>query len=346
MSYTSRSISGPKSIRIPDLLDQIPDLLPGLAVVALCTGGSYLVARLVPSLSPLIWAVFIGMAVAALRPLPTRLVPGARFASRTILRIGVALLGLRLVASQLVAVGLPGLGVIAVVVPATILGTIWLGRRLGCSPALSLLIGTGSAICGASAIVAMDAVTDSDERDVTMAVATVTLFGTAALVVLPLLDRQLLHLPPIAYGTWAGASIHEVAQVVAGAAPLGAAAVRVATVVKLTRVLMLVPLLLVVTTLRRRGADPGAPRSLPVPLFILGFLGCVAIASLHILPAPAIDGATAVDVALLAAALAGLGLGVDVRQIARLGWRPLALGMGSWVIAASAALAATVVLFR
>ncbi|GAC1658249.1 MAG: putative sulfate exporter family transporter [Candidatus Dormibacteraceae bacterium] len=346
MSYSIRAPWRSITVEVP-APDQVKALLPGLVVVAACTAASYLAALLLPSLSPLIWAVFIGMAVVTVHRLPAAMIPGVRFASRSILRVGVALLGLRLVAGQLVAVGVPGLGVLGVVVPATILGTLWLGRRLGCSPALSLLVGTGSAICGASAIVAMDAVTDSDERDVTMAVATVTLFGTAAMVVLPLLDRQFLHLAPVAYGTWAGASIHEVAQVVAGAAPLGAVAVKVATVVKLTRVLMLVPLLLVVTTIRgRSGAQQGAARSLPVPLFVLGFLACVAIASFHVLPAPVLAGATKMDVALLAAALAGLGLGVDVRQIVRLGWRPLALGFGSWVIAGGAALAATLLLFR
>ena len=346
MSYSIRAPWRSITVKVP-APKILTALLPGLVVVLACTAASYLAASLLPSLSPLIWAVFIGMAVATFRRLPESTGLGVRFASRSILRVGVALLGLRLVAGQLVAVGLPGLGVLGVVVPATILGTLWLGRRLGCSPALSLLVGTGSAICGASAIVAMDAVTDSDERDVTMAVVTVTLFGTAALVVLPLLDRQFLHLSQVAYGTWAGASIHEVAQVVAAAAPLGAVAVRVATVVKLTRVLMLVPLLLVVTAIRRRSGNPdGGPRTLPVPLFVLGFLGCVGIASVGILPTPVLSGASTLDVALLAAALAGLGLGVDVRQILKLGWRPLALGLGSWAIAGGAALAATMVLFR
>lgn len=344
LSPTSRATD---AIRLPGAGAAL-DLLPGLALVAACTLASYLAARLLPTLSPLIWAVFVGMAVASVWRVPATLQPGARFAARSLLRVGVALLGLRIVLGQLVAIGLPGLAVIGVVVPATLLGTLWLGRRLGIPPALSLLVGTGSAICGASAIVAMDAVTESDEEDVTVAVATVTVFGTAAIMVLPLLQEHLLHLGTVAYGTWAGSSIHEVAQVVAAAAPMGSEAVRVATVVKLTRVVMLVPLLLGVTTIQRRTAanSTSLPGGLPVPLFVLGFLACVGIASLRILPAGVSAGAGQLDVALLAAALAGLGLMVDMRAIVRLGWRPLVLGAGAWALAGACSLAAVLILVR
>lgn len=321
-------------------------LLPGLALVAGCVAISYALSGLVPLFSPLIWAVFVGMGMVTLRPAGATLRPGIRVASRQLLRIGVGLLGLRLAFGQLISVGVPGLVVVLAVVPVTILATLWLGRRLGCPPGLSLLVGTGSAICGASAIVAMDAVAGTDEDDVTFSVATVTLFGTAALVVLPLLDQLLLHLPAITFGTWAGASVHEVAQVVAAASPAGATAVKVATIVKLTRVLMLAPLVLVVSLLRRRGGATAveSPSRLPVPLFVLGFLACVALASLRVLPASAVSLATAVDAGLLTAALAGLGLSVHVRHILALGWRPMALGLGAWASAMATALAASLLL--
>jgi uncharacterized integral membrane protein (TIGR00698 family) len=322
-------------------------ILPGLAVVGACVAAAYGGAALVPELSPLIWAVFVGMAVAAARPLGPRFQPGVRLASRRLLRLGVALLGLRLAFGQLIGVGVPGLLVVLAVVPLTIGGTVLLGRRLGCPPGLALLVATGSAICGASAIVAMDAAVESGEDDVTVGVATVTLFGTAALVLLPLLDRLVLHMSPAAFGTWVGASVHEVAQVVSAASPAGPAAVKVASVVKLTRVLMLAPLVLGVSLLRRRDrtAEHGAVRA-PVPLFVAGFLVCVGVASTHIVPAGLMTAAGGLDVALLAAALAGLGLGVDVRQIARLGWRPMALGLGAWVIAAVTAFTGATLLIR
>src|SRR5438270_4938404 len=255
-----------------------PRLPSGARPVERLRRRPYSAAALLPMLSPLIWAVFIGMAVVAARPLGVRFQPGVRVASRRLLRLGVALLELRLGVGQLVGVWLPGLAVILLVVPLTIGGTLLLGRRLGCPPGLTLLVATGSAICGASAIVAMDAAVEGDEDDVTVAVATVTLFGTAALVVLPILDRLVLHLPAATFGTWVGASVHEVAQVVSAATPAGAAAVKVASVVKLTRVLMLAPLVLAVSLLRRRGGtvERTAVRA-PMPLFVAGFLICVAV---------------------------------------------------------------------
>ncbi|HEX6492570.1 MAG TPA: putative sulfate exporter family transporter, partial [Candidatus Dormibacteraeota bacterium] len=322
--------------RVPPLGSALTGAAPGLALVGACVAVAYAAAALVPMLSPLIWAVFIGMAVVAVRPLGARFEPGVRLAARRLLRLGVALLGLRLAAGQLVGVGLPGLAVVLLVVPLTIGGTHLLGRRLGCPPGLVLLVATGSAICGASAIVAMDAAVDGGEDDVTVAVATVTLFGTLALVLLPLLDTLVLHLPATTFGTWVGASVHEVAQVVSAATPAGAAAVKVASVVKLTRVLMLAPLVLAVSLLRRRGeaAGRGAVRRAPVPLFVAGFLLCVAVATTGAVPPRLMADVTGIDVGILTASLAGLGLSVDVRRILHLGWRPMALGLGSWVIAA------------
>ncbi|MHB8508297.1 MAG: YeiH family protein [Candidatus Dormibacteria bacterium] len=321
-------------------------LAPGLLLVAVCVAGAYALNLVFPTISPLIWAIFVGMAVAAVRVPGALLLPGTRFASRAILRVGVALLGFRLALPQLVAVGVPGLGVVGTVVPVTMLGTVWLARRLGCSPSLGLLVGSGSAICGASAVVAVDAVAESEESEVSVAVATVTVFGTAAMLLLPLLQQSVLHLSVRQYGTWAGASVHEVAQVIAAAAPQGIAAVRVATVVKLTRVLMLLPVVLFLGVRRSRQHGAGTGPRLPVPLFVLGFLGCVLVASTGLLPARGLGAATAVDTLLLAAALAGLGLGVDFRQIARLGWRPVALGSGAWALAALSSLGMTTLLVR
>jgi uncharacterized integral membrane protein (TIGR00698 family) len=348
MSVLAVLVPGARRRGIPPVATTLAETVPGLALVGACVAASYAAAALLPTLSPLIWAVFAGMAIVTVRPLGARFRPGVRVAARRLLRLGVALLGLRLAAGQLAGVGLPGLAVILLVVPLTIGGTHLLGRRLGCPPGLVLLVATGSAICGASAIVAMDAAVESGEDDVTVAVATVTLFGTAALVLLPILDRLVLHLPAATFGTWVGASVHEVAQVVSAATPAGPAAVKVASVVKLTRVLMLAPLVLAVSLLRRRGGtvvERGALRA-PIPLFVAGFLLCVGVATSGVVPARLLAHITSVDVGLLTASLAGLGLSVDVRQIVRLGWRPMALGLGSWIIAATTALTGAALLVR
>lgn len=318
--------------------------LPGLGLVTAVTAGAYGLSLVVPTVSPLLWSVFLGMAVAAARPISAQLWPGVSLASRQILRIGVALLGLRVAAGQLLEVGMPGLFVAAAVVPTVVLATVWIGRRLGVRPGLSLLIGTGTAICGASAIGAVAAVAESEKEDIGYAVATVTLFGTLAVVTLPLLEHAVLHLSLAAYAVWAGASVHEVAQVLAAAAPAGGAAVKVATVVKLIRVALLAPSLLALSLARRRGS--GAALKRPVPLFVVAFLGCVALASLGLVPSALQALAGGVDTILLASALAGLGLGVRLTEVARLGWHPVLVGFGAWLVAGLTALAGVVLLVR
>ncbi len=318
-------------------------LLPGLGLTAGVAAAGFLAATAVPQLSSLIWAILGGIAVATAFPIGSRLQPGIRVAARQVLRIGVALLGLRLGVRQVVAVGLPALVIGIVVVPTVVGVTLWVGRRLRVRPGLALLIGTGSAICGASAIAAVEAVADTEDEDAGFAVATVTLFGTIALFLLPLADRTLLHLSPVAYGTLAGASVHEVAQVVAAASPLGVAAVKVATVVKLTRVLLLAPFVVIVGLARGRRSRS---RQGPVPLFVAAFVACVVIASSGLLPARLLGAANWLDALLLTLALAGLGLGVRLREVIALGWRPIILGLGAWLVATAVALLGATTLAR
>jgi uncharacterized integral membrane protein (TIGR00698 family) len=222
------------------------------------------------------------------------------------------------------------------------LGTLWIGRRLGLSPDLTLLTATGFSICGASAIAAMQGATDADEDDVAASVALVTIFGSIALVLWPLLQAP-LDLPEEAYGAWTGASVHEVAQVVAAASPAGAAALATAVVVKLSRVVLLAPLLAVVSWGRRgtaaRGGNGTGRRAPLVPLFVAGFLAAIAVRSTNLLPDTALDVARTVTTVLLAAALFGLGSSVRVRVLAASGPRAIALGMASTLLLAAIALA-------
>ena len=195
--------------------------------------------------------------------------------------------------------------------------TTWLGRRLGLSAPRALLIGTGFSICGASAIAGMEETAGADEEDVTVSIAMVTLFGTLALVLLPLLQGP-LGLTDLQLGMWSGASIHEVGQVVAAASPAGAAAVAVAVVVKLTRVVMLAPVVAAVSVMQRMTspvAPTGKGRTPMVPLFVLGFLACVALRSTGVLPESALGWITHVQVAALGAALFGMGCSVRIASL-------------------------------
>lgn len=324
----------------------VSKIFPGLMLVAGLTAAAYGLMHLVPTISSLIWALLLGAVTVNLMGHRPRLHPGVVFAAKPLLRIGVALLGVRMSVSLFLSIGWRGLLIVAISLAATLLLTVLLGRRLGLPPALSLLIGTGSAICGASAIAAMESVTETEEEETAFAVATVTLFGSAAMLALPLIGGPLLGLSPSSYGIWAGASVHEVAQVVGATAGVSAVALKVGTVVKLARVTLLAPSVAIVGGLRNRGSRPaGARRTLPIPLFVLAFLAIVALRSTGWLPAAVVSGTTAFDTLLLTAALAGLGLGVDVRRLRRLGFRPILLGLASWLLIAGISLSLILALF-
>ncbi|HEX7276477.1 MAG TPA: putative sulfate exporter family transporter [Acidimicrobiales bacterium] len=313
--------------------------LPGLALVAGGVAVATGVSRLVPSVSPLVVAVVAGAVLTNVGLVPNACRPGTELAARRLLRIGIVLLGLQLAVGDVLRLGAPRLAVVAVVVAATFLGTRWLGSRLGVDPGLSLLIATGFSICGASAVAAMKGVSDADEDDVAFSIGLVTLCGSLAILLLPLVRRP-LGLDDGAFGAWVGASVHDVAQVVATAASGGAAALQAAVVVKLTRVVLLAPMVSAVTVRRRRRSDPGvavegARRPPLVPLFVAGFLGAVVLRSTGLLPGGVLDGLRTAETLVLAAALFGLGTGVRLARLRRLGGRPLLLGLAAWVLVAS-----------
>jgi uncharacterized integral membrane protein (TIGR00698 family) len=313
---------------------------PGLAVVAVGVAASYLLNRVVPAVSALTIAVLLGALARNTGLLGDRVLPGAKLATRKLLRIGVVFLGLQLALSQVLQLDAGVLLVIALTVGGTFAGTMWLGRRLGVRPGTTLLVSTGFSICGASAAAAMDAVSDSDEEDLATGVALVTIFGGLAIFLLPLLQHP-LGLSDTSFGIWSGASVHEVAQVVATASAAGPAALAVATVVKLTRVVLLAPLLAGYSIVRRRRGtmDPSAQRPPLVPLFVLGFIAMIGIRSSGVLPPAALDAAQTLTTLLLAGALFGLGTSVHLTSLIRTGSRPVLLGAASTVLAAALSLA-------
>lgn len=316
-----------------------PDLRPGLLLVVACTAAAAAIGGALASVSTLVVAVIIGALVGNLGLATPSTQPGLTFAAKRVLRVGVVLLGLRLSLTDISSLGPRGVAVVAVTVAVTFFGTQVIGRRLGLSRDLSLLVATGYSICGASAIAAVEGSTDADEEEVAAAIGLVTLFGSLAIVVLPLLAGP-AGLTDEQFGAWAGASVHDVAQVAATASVGGASVVAVAMVVKLTRVVLLTPIVVGVNLARRRGstthADHRAVDRPPLlPLFVAGFVAMVALRSTGLLPATVIDGARTAEGWLLAAALVGLGAGVRIDRLRRLGPLPLVLGLAAWVLVAA-----------
>jgi uncharacterized integral membrane protein (TIGR00698 family) len=328
-----------------------PRTLPGLALAALGVAAAWAVHRLLPGVPLLTAAVVLGI-VAAHLPGARSLVrgagrPGLSYAGKRLMRIGIVLLGLKLGLDDVLGLGWATVTMVLGVVAATFFGTWWLGRRMGLPGDQPLLIAAGYSICGASAIGAVSEATDSDERDAATSVALVTLCGTLAIAVLPLLQGP-LGLGDAEFGRWVGASVHDVGQVVAAAQTAGPGALGEAVLVKLMRVALLAPLVaavaLSVRRRRREGATgPGVRRGkrLPlVPLFVVGFLAMVALRSTDLLPAAALDAVHSAQELLLAAALFGLGSAVDLPSLTCRGerpaeaWRVAVLGLCSWAVVA------------
>lgn len=280
----------------------------------------------------------LGAVVANTKGVPARCEAGVKVAARSLLRLGIALLGLRLSLGDVAGLGASGLVVVGAVVTVTFVGTRWIARRAGVSDDLGLLVATGYSICGASAIAAMDGVVRADEEELAYAISLVTLCGTLAIFVLPLL-ASVVGVEGAAYGTWVGGAVHDVGQVVATAVHGGDDALAAATVVELTRVALLAPLVaLIAIRARRRTPAPVGERRPPIlPLFVVGFLVTIVVRSSGVLTVGCLDAAATVEKILLTAALVALGMGVDVRRLRRLGGRPLALGMIAWVLVAGGA---------
>lgn len=311
---------------------------PGLVRVAALGAVALAISHVVEPLSALVVAVILGALWSNTIGVGDRSLAGSRLAARVLLRAGIVALGFRLALADMAGLGISGIAIVAATVTATFFGTQWLGRRMGLDRDLSLLVATGYSICGASAIAAMEPATDADEDRVAAAVGLVTLFGSLAIVVLPAL-RGSFGLDADAFGTWVGASTHDVAQVVAAASTGGSVALSAAVVVKLTRVALLAPLVAGVNLSRRR-VVPTDDRPPLLPRFVVGFLLAVALRSTGALPDAVLDAARFAEQALLTLAMVGLGTGVRVAGLRSLGWRPLLLGGLAWVVVGGVSLGA------
>ncbi|MCZ1072793.1 YeiH family protein [Rhodococcus sp. A5(2022)] len=329
-------------------LERVRASLPGLVLSAAAAAVAVVAARVFGGISPLLIAILLGAVVANVRTLPAVFEPGVTVASRRLLRIGVALLGLQLLLPNVLALGWGTLAVVAAVVGLGIAGSMVLGRMLGIGWTQRLLIACSFSICGAAAAAAVDGVVNARKRELVTTVALVVVFGTVMIPALPAAAAA-LGLDSAQAGMWAGAAIHEVAQVVAAggaldagssAAAMGGGALAVAVTVKLARVALLAPVVAWIgVASRRRAATLTQTRRPPlVPLFLIGFLACVALRATGVLGPAWLDAARVTQTALLTAAMFALGTGVRLSVLRGIGWRPFALAAASTVIVVTIAL--------
>ena len=276
----------------------------------------------------LLYALLIGLAFHFIHGNP-QAKPGIEFCGRTVLRVGVALLGVRITLNQVSQLGVEVAVVILLALVLTIFMGVWWARLLGRTREEGILSGGSVAICGASAALAISAVlpqTKANERFTLLAVVAVTVLSTVAMVLYPLLI-QALGMAAGPAGVFLGGTIHDVAQVVAAGMMLGPEAGDTATVVKLFRVMLLMPVVMVISLLYRR-QQPAEGKDLNMPLipgFLLAFVVMMLLASSGLVPAVVVQGATDASRVCLVLAIAAAGIKTSIEELLQLGWKPLML---------------------
>ena len=354
---------------------------PGLLFAAAGVAVAYAVSAPFDMVGPMVAAIVLGVVVGNVARVPSVLEPGLAVASKRVLRIGIVVLGLRLSLHDVAGLGAGMILTVIAVVAGGIVAGVAIGRALGIGRQQRLLIACGFAICGAAAVAAVAGVlggradggkvSDGEdggnrERDggkagagaganteavgepglresVAAAIALVVVFGTLMIALVPMLGHA-LGLTDMEVGMWGGASVHEVAQVVAIGGSVGGAALGAAVVIKLGRVLMLAPVMAVLGVVERRrirAAGGGGDVDLPpiMPLFVAGFLAMVAVRSTGVVPQGVLDAAGVAEQLLLGAAMFALGVGVRFSLIRKVGGAPVVMAAAATVVVAVIGLA-------
>ena len=294
------------------------------------------------SLSPMIIGIILGMLYAnSLRNhLPETWVPGIQFCSKKILRLGIILYGFRLTLQDIAAVGTAGILVDAIIVTVTILGGVLIGKWLKMDRDITLLTSIGSGICGAAAVLGAESTIQTKPYKTAVAVATVVIFGTISMFLYPIAYRTgILGLDPQLMGIYSGSTLHEVAHAVGAGNAMGGEIANVAIIVKMIRVMMLVPVLLILgwwvaTKADKNTAQGKKSGKIAIPWFALGFLAVIGFNSLDLLPAGVVDGINYFDTFLLTMAMAALGAETSIDKFKKAGAKPfvLALILDCWLI--------------
>lgn len=301
------------------------------------------------SFSPMIIGIILGMLYAnSLRNnLPDTWVPGIQFCAKRILRIGVVLYGFKLTFQDVTAVGLPAIIIDAIIVTVTISGGVMIGRMLKMDRGVALLTSVGSGICGAAAILGAESAIKIKPYKTAVAVSTVVIFGTISMFLYPILYRNgVFAISPEQMGIFTGSTIHEVAHVVGAGNAMGKAVSDYAIIVKMIRVMMLVPVLLVISwdvarAAARKGVEQESGRKISIPWFAILFLVVIGFNSLNLLPAALVSFINTFDVFLLTMAMTALGAETSIDKFRKAGMKPFLLAsiLYIWLIFGGYALA-------
>lgn len=319
--------------------------LAGLSLISLVVGIAFTIQSFHPSVSPLALCVAFGFAVSNFLKWPAWALEGSAFSSKRLMRIGVALLGAQVSIASLRSIGMKGVFTVIVMVSFTIFGILLLSKLFKMRGELGLLIGVGFGICGATAVAAIRPQTRATEEETSYAIGLISLCGTASIVILPFLGH-LMNLSDRTFGFWAGAAVHDVGQVVATASLWSSSAVTSAIVIKLARVCLLAPIVLILAFRHRRwltstGATQSTTEKVPlVPLFVVGFLLVAFVHNTLPIPIGLNEFIVFLSKILIGYGLVALGAGVRWKAIRAIGPRPMAMGLLAWIVVGGVSLIA------
>lgn len=321
------------------------NVLHGILLIALFSCSAFYIAEF-PfvknlSFSPLIVGILLGMVYAnSLRNhLPETWVPGILFCTKQVLRAGIVLYGFRLTFQSVVEIGLPAILIDAIIVAVTIFIGLFVGRLLKMDKDLALLTSTGSAICGAAAVLGAEPVVKSEPHKTAVAVSTVVIFGTLSMFIYPAMYRAgILDLTSEQMGLYTGSTLHEVAHVVGASNVMGKEISDTAIIVKMIRVMMLAPVLVMMSFALARTAVKAVSDSvketaavtakrgkITIPWFAFGFLAAIGFNSFDLLPHAVVDGINNIDTFMLTMAMTALGTETSIEKFKKAGAKPFIL---------------------
>ncbi len=318
-------------------------IAPGLGVaLVIAVGATALSASTPQVVGPVLIAVLLGLGLGNLTTPSASLSPGLSVATTRVLRIGVVLLGARLALGDVLSLGSLALGIAVVCMSVAFLTVALLARLLRVPTRLAVLLGVGTAVCGNSAIMATAPVIDAEDQEIGFAVGTITVFGTVALLIFPVVGR-LLAMPEEVFGFWAGLSINDTSQVVAAGAAYSPRALEVATVVKLVRNALMAPLIVLIAwwSIRNRDRtvqkDDGESRSAALkafPIFVLGFIAVAALSSFGVISERVSAAMSSTSSFLIVVAIAAVGVTTRLTEMRAAGLRAALVAFGAAVVLA------------
>ena len=322
------------SRHITTFAEELKILLPGIGLASIVAIAALISSSLQTQkvISPLLIAIIIGIIIRNTVSVSKAFEPGISFSAKKILRLAVVLLGLKLSFSQILSIGIDGISIIVFGSIGTFLFTCWLGAKLGVDYRLTQLIAVGTSICGASAVAATTPIIGTSEEDVAYAIATITGLGTLAIIGYPIL-QEFIQLSPIEFGVWSGASIHEVAQVVAASFQQGAVSGEIATVIKLSRVLLIIPVIVLISFQKMTSGKEFSFGVIlgSIPWFVCAFIFLSLLNSVGLFSDNLKFLILNLNQFFLCLSMAGMGLITQLRKLASVGMRPLCLAVISWV---------------